>query len=101
MERVLESLKNPWALVGFAGQAAFSLRFLVQWIASERAKRSIVPTAFWWFSLLGTTLLLAYALARGDAVFILGQSFGCIVYVRNLVLLKGSGQGLPQRSPPA
>ena len=66
----------------------FSARFLIQWIASERSKRSVVPLAFWWFSLAGGLCLLSYALFRADPVFILGQSAGMIVYFRNLVLLR-------------
>jgi lipid-A-disaccharide synthase-like uncharacterized protein len=86
MNELLDSLRNPWILVGFAGQAIFSLRFLVQWIESERAGRSVVPEAFWYLSILGSTLLLAYALWRRDLVFTLGQSMGFFVYARNLVL---------------
>ena len=63
------------------------MRFLVQWIASERAGRSVIPLAFWWFSIVGGTLLLAYALYRKDAVFILGQAFGVFIYLRNLHLV--------------
>jgi len=86
MNEVLDSLRNPWILLGFAGQAVFSLRFLVQWIESERAGRSVVPEAFWYLSILGSTLLLAYALWRRDLVFTLGQSMGFLVYARNLAL---------------
>ncbi len=73
-----------WLAVGFLGQALFSARFILQWIASEREKRSVVPAAFWWFSLLGGVTLLTYAVHRRDPVFILGQAAGLIVYVRNL-----------------
>jgi lipid-A-disaccharide synthase-like uncharacterized protein len=73
-----------WVLLGFAAQALFTLRFLVQWIASERAGRSVIPLAFWVFSIGGGILLLVYALYRQDPVFIAGQAFGVIVYVRNL-----------------
>ena len=78
---------NWWSVVGFAGQALFSTRFVVQWLASERVGRSVVPVAFWFFSLGGGILLLIYALYKGDPVFILGQCFGLIVYVRNLHFL--------------
>ena len=88
MNEMLESLRNPWILLGFAGQAVFSLRFLVQWIESERAGRSVVPEAFWYLSIVGSMLLLAYALWRRDMVFTLGQSMGFFVYARNLVLRK-------------
>lgn len=86
MNEMLESLRNPWILLGFAGQAVFSLRFLVQWIESERAGRSVVPEAFWYLSIAGSMLLLVYALWRKDLVFTLGQSMGFFVYARNLVL---------------
>ncbi|QEM80369.1 lipid-A-disaccharide synthase N-terminal domain-containing protein [Halomonas binhaiensis] len=77
-----------WMIIGFAGQALFSARFLVQWIASEKAKRSVVPTAFWFLSLAGGVTLFAYALHRRDPVFILGQGTGLLIYLRNLVLLR-------------
>jgi lipid-A-disaccharide synthase-like uncharacterized protein len=73
-----------WVLLGFAAQGMFTMRFLVQWLASERAGRSVIPTAFWLFSIAGGLLLLAYALYRRDVVFIVGQSFGVFVYLRNL-----------------
>jgi lipid-A-disaccharide synthase-like uncharacterized protein len=73
-----------WLILGFAAQALFTARFLVQWIASERAGHSVIPLAFWIFSIGGGVLLLIYALYRRDAVFIAGQSFGVFVYLRNL-----------------
>jgi lipid-A-disaccharide synthase-like uncharacterized protein len=73
-----------WLGVGFLGQAFFSARFLIQWIASERQRRSVVPRAFWYFSLGGGMTLLLYALWRRDPVFIMGQSAGLFVYARNL-----------------
>jgi lipid-A-disaccharide synthase-like uncharacterized protein len=76
-----------WILFGFIAQAMFFMRFLVQWIASERARRSVVPVAFWFFSVVGGTLLLVYAIYRRDPVFIAGQSTGLIIYVRNLWLI--------------
>lgn len=76
-----------WIGVGFLGQAMFSMRFLVQWWASERQKKSVVPRAFWYFSVAGGATLLAYALYRLDPVFIIGQSAGLFVYSRNLVLI--------------
>jgi len=81
---VFVSRLDWWVLLGFAAQALFTLRFLVQWIASERAGRSVIPLAFWVFSIGGGMLLLVYALYRQDPVFIAGQAFGVIVYVRNL-----------------
>lgn len=79
--------KLVWTLIGFLGQALFSARFLVQWIVSERARRSIVPLAFWYFSLAGGTTLLAYAIYREDPVFICGQALGLVIYLRNLYLI--------------
>ena len=76
-----------WIVLGFVAQAMFTGRFLVQWIASERAKRSVVPVAFWMFSLAGGSLLLIYAIQRRDPVFILGQATGLFIYIRNIVLI--------------
>ena len=73
-----------WVLLGFAAQAFFTARFAVQWLASERAGKSVIPIAFWWCSIGGGLLLLIYALYRRDPVFILGQGFGVFVYLRNL-----------------
>jgi lipid-A-disaccharide synthase-like uncharacterized protein len=73
-----------WLALGFLAQGLFTARFLVQWIASERAGRSVMPIAFWFFSIGGGLLLLIYALYRRDPVFILGQAFGVFVYARNL-----------------
>ena len=85
-DELLETLRNPWVIVGFAGQAIFSLRFIIQWIHSERAGRSLVPEVFWYLSIVGSALLLVYSLHRRDLVFILGQSAGFVVYARNLAL---------------
>ena len=73
-----------WVLLGFLAQAFFTMRFLVQWLASEKAGKSVIPMAFWWFSIGGGVLLLVYALYRRNPVFILGQGFGVFVYLRNL-----------------
>ena len=81
-----------WIVVGFMGQALFSARFIVQWLASERVKRSIVPRAFWYFSLAGGTTLLAYAIHKQDPVFIAGQGLGLFVYLRNLYLIHSGRQ---------
>jgi lipid-A-disaccharide synthase-like uncharacterized protein len=78
---------NAWILLGFVAQALFTMRFLVQWIASERAKRSVVPIAFWFFSLGGGALLFIYAVKRQDPVFIAGQGMGLFIYIRNLWLI--------------
>ena len=80
--------QTVWLGIGFLGQALFSARFVIQWLASERMRRSVVPHAFWWFSLAGGDTLLAYALWRGDPVFVLGQGLGLFVYLRNLMLIR-------------
>ena len=77
-----------WVAVGLFGQLLFFMRFLLQWIASEKEKRSVVPTSFWWFSIGGAAILLAYAIYRADPVFILGQSLGFFIYARNLWLIR-------------
>ena len=84
---ILERIPTGWLLLGLLGQAGFSARFVVQWLASERRRASVVPVAFWWLSLTGGALLLAYALHRRDPVFVLGQAAGLAVYLRNLVLI--------------
>jgi lipid-A-disaccharide synthase-like uncharacterized protein len=76
-----------WTAIGFLGQAFFSMRFIVQWISSERVRRSVIPTAFWYFSLGGGIILLAYAIHREDPVFILGQAAGLVIYARNLYFI--------------
>jgi len=73
--------------LGFTGQALFFMRFLVQWLYSEKHGRSLIPTAFWYFSLGGSSLLLIYAIIRRDLVFIVGQSTGFSIYLRNLYLI--------------
>ena len=77
-----------WIAIGFLGQALFSARFIIQWLASEKARRSVVPKAFWYFSLAGSAVLLAYAIHRVDPVFILGQAAGFAIYLRNLWLIE-------------
>lgn len=77
-----------WVAIGFLGQLCFSLRFIVQWISSERQKMSVIPIYFWYFSLAGGAILTAYAFHRRDPVFLLGQSMGLVVYVRNLMLIR-------------
>ncbi len=86
---------SVWVAVGLVGQALFFSRVLVQWIVSERRGRSVVPPSFWVLSLLGSLLLLAYALERRDPVFVLGQSLGFVVYARNLVLIARARGGSP------
>jgi lipid-A-disaccharide synthase-like uncharacterized protein len=81
-----------WVIIGFSGQLLFSMRFVVQWIASERVRRSIIPEAFWYFSLAGGATLLAYAIHKRDPVFIAGQGLGLFVYLRNLYLIRTGRQ---------
>jgi lipid-A-disaccharide synthase-like uncharacterized protein len=76
-----------WLGVGFLGQALFSMRFLIQWIHSERHRRSLIPVLFWHFSIAGGVVLLAYAIWRKDPVFITGQAAGLVIYARNLYLI--------------
>jgi lipid-A-disaccharide synthase-like uncharacterized protein len=76
-----------WLVVGFAGQALFTMRFIVQWWSSERQKRSVIPVAFWYFSLAGGATLLGYAIYRQDPVFIVGQAGGLVIYSRNLYFI--------------
>ena len=76
-----------WVAFGLAGQGVFFARFLVQLIASERRKQSVVPIAFWYISIVGGMMLFAYAIRQRDIVFILGQGGGVAIYVRNLVLI--------------
>ncbi len=77
-----------WLIIGFVAQTLFSLRFLIQWIATERAGKSVVPMAFWYFSLGGGAMLLSYAIYRVDPVFIVGQAAGLFVYSRNIYIIK-------------
>ncbi|WP_144172899.1 lipid-A-disaccharide synthase N-terminal domain-containing protein [Pseudomonas sp. Kh13] len=76
-----------WLIIGFAGQAVFTGRFVLQWLYSEFKRRSVIPVGFWYLSMLGSALLLTYAIYRQDPVFIIGQSFGLLVYLRNLQLI--------------
>jgi len=80
--------EKTWLAVGFMAQLMFSMRFIVQWIASERARRSIVPETFWYFSMLGGAMLFAYAIYRLDPVFMLGQGMGLVIYSRNIYFIR-------------
>jgi lipid-A-disaccharide synthase-like uncharacterized protein len=77
-----------WVGIGLFGQLLFTARFLVQWISSERAKKSVIPMVFWYFSIGGGLILLSYAIYRQDPVFIMGQSMGVFIYLRNIWLIK-------------
>ena len=83
---------DGWVIIGFVAQAFFTMRFVVQWIASERARKSVVPVAFWFFSIGGGALLLVYALYRRDPVFIAGQALGLLVYIRNVYFIILTGR---------
>lgn len=80
-----------WLVIGFGGQALFASRFLVQWIVSEKQRRSVIPRAFWYLSIAGGTSLLLYAIHLRDPVFIAGQATGVFIYTRNLMLLREPG----------
>ena len=96
-----------WLAIGLVGQGAFFARFLVQWAASERAGVSYIPMSFWYLSLVGSLILLVYAIHRAEPVFLLGQLPNAFVYIRNIMLIRRSGadrspSGLPgDDSPPA
>lgn len=99
---VLEATPWYWWLIGFGGQMVFASRFWVQWVASERAKRSVVPISFWYLSIFGGALSLCYAVYRLDPVFIIGQSTGTFIYARNLMLIRsGPGGGRVLPPPPS
>ena len=84
VENVFLMKINGWVLLGYVGQTLFAMRFVVQWVASERVGRSVIPVAFWFFSIGGGLVLFAYALYIRDPVFIIGQGLGLFVYLRNL-----------------
>ena len=78
---------NQWLIIGFVGQALFGARFIIQWVISEKKGESTIPLAFWYCSIAGSVILLTSAIHREDPVFILGQSLGSIIYIRNLILI--------------
>jgi lipid-A-disaccharide synthase-like uncharacterized protein len=82
------SIEHLWLGIGLLGQGIFSARFIVQWLVSEREKRSVIPVVFWYLSLLGGVTLLFYSIYKRDPVFILGQSTGVLIYSRNLFLIQ-------------
>ena len=81
------STEQFWLSIGFLGQAFFSMRIIVQWLASEKRKESVIPVAFWFFSVGGGVTLFAYALHRRDPVFMIGEAAGTLIYLRNLYLI--------------
>lgn len=92
-----------WLILGFAGQALFTMRFLVQWVQSERRRESVIPVAFWYFSIAGGLTLLVYAIYRRDPVFMVGQAGGLVVYIRNLhfIRMKQNADSGPADTPNA
>lgn len=92
------STETVWLCIGFLGQGLFFGRWLVQWIASERSAESRVPISFWYMSLIGGLITLAYAIYRMDPVFISGQGLGAVVYLRNLILIHRTGQSKTESS---
>jgi len=91
-----------WVTVGLGGQVMFSVRMLVQWLASEKSRRSVVPVAFWWFSLMGALMMMVYFTWRKDIIGVLGQVTGLAVYLRNLYMIyAGSKRDVPVTADPA
>ncbi len=93
-------MSKLWLGLGFFAQLMFSARFLVQWLASEKAGKSIMPLLFWHLSIAGSVLLLAYSIYRKDPVFILGQSMGIFIYSRNLYLIRREKKTALQKCRP-
>lgn len=88
LDELLTNLKSPIAAVGLIGQAVFFMRFLVQWLSSEKEGRSVIPIAFWYLSIGGAALLLLYGILDHDPVILIGQSMGIAIYLRNLHLIR-------------
>lgn len=83
----VDNVALPWLIVGFVGQAVFGMRFVVQWIASERHKKAVVPVAFWYMSLIGSVIVLTYVIYRRDPVLIPSFSLNLLIYMRNLYFI--------------
>jgi lipid-A-disaccharide synthase-like uncharacterized protein len=97
----MTTTETVWIAIGFLGQGLFFGRWLVQWIASERQAQSRMPLAFWYLSLVGGLITLAYAIYRRDPVFIAGQGIGALVYIRNLMLIHRQGPRAASGSVPS
>lgn len=97
----MTTTETVWIAIGFFGQALFFGRWLIQWIVSERQAESRMPIAFWYLSLVGGLITLAYAIYRRDPVFIAGQSIGALVYIRNLMLIHRQGPQPASSSVPS
>lgn len=87
-----------WILFGFSGQILFSLRFIIQWVASEKAKKTVIPGSFWIYSILGSIVLSTYAIYRKDPVFILGQLPSVFIYFRNILLNRRNSKRVPENN---
>ncbi|WP_373085912.1 lipid-A-disaccharide synthase N-terminal domain-containing protein [Sneathiella sp.] len=100
MNSIFQSItyEQLWLGIGLIGQSLFFMRFFVQWIASERQRKSIIPTAFWYFSLAGGFTLFLYALYRQDPVFIIGQGTGLFIYLRNIYFITLGSKGSSEPS---
>jgi lipid-A-disaccharide synthase-like uncharacterized protein len=96
----MTTTETIWIVIGFLGQGLFFGRWLVQWIVSERQAESRMPIAFWYLSLVGGLITLAYAIYRRDPVFIAGQGIGAVVYIRNLMLIRRQGPQAASRLVP-
>lgn len=88
---VSQIFSDPWVVFGFFAQFVFFLRFIVQWVVSEKKKKSVIPLAFWYLSIVGSILILIYAIKRADPVFIAGQGLALVIYIRN-IMLHSSGE---------
>ena len=95
------SEEQIWLIIGFIGQTIFASRFLIQWVVSERASKSIIPNIFWWISIAGSLILLSYAIHKQDPVFIVGQSCGFLIYSRNLYLIRQDKKASKKNSDPS
>lgn len=87
-DEILHNFQSPIVILGLIGQGIFFMRFLVQWLASEKEKRSVIPIAFWYFSIGGALLLLLYGILDRDPVILVGQSTGLFIYLRNLYFIR-------------
>jgi len=95
------TLDSAWLAFGLIGQIVFGARFIVQWIASERKRESHIPIVFWYLSIVGGIITTAYAIHKRDAVFIIGQGAGLIVYIRNLMLIYRAQRNATTTAPEA
>lgn len=93
--KLLVEMKNPWETLGYLGQLVFASRFFVQWVASEKAKASVIPLAFWYLSIVGSIMMLWYAIVMKRPALIMGYGFNVPIYVRNLWLIYGWGKKAP------